>query len=149
MADLDDDELFFSNFSDASTATGDLGKLFFNQHDINPRPFLGINSVIQYAYERLTNAGTLGNFAIYGVKENYQSGKGCVATATCGPNSGSSEIVRTIYLAPAGATTVAATLPAGLVLLAKDEKVFFRVDASGADTSVWLLALSGYQYRGE
>lgn len=145
---LDDEDLLFSNaVAGSSTAFGDLAKYFFNSKNIEPNPFLGVRSVVNYMFERFTNAGTLSDVTIYAVKENYQSGKGCVATATCGPNSGSSEIVRVLFVQAAGATTAATTLPAGLELLAADEKVFVRVTASGADTSVWSLNLAGYQYR--
>lgn len=100
---------------------------------------------VQYFGEKLTNAGTLSAATCYAVKENYVQGRGCNSASDCGQGS---EDVRTIYTEAAGATTVLATslaeFPYGFY--AKDEKVFCRVTASGADTSAWELVISGFTF---
>jgi hypothetical protein len=100
---------------------------------------------VQFYGEKLTNAGTLSAATCYAVKENYISGLGCNSASDCGQGS---EDVRTIYTEAAGATTVQANslaeFPYGFY--ARDEKVFCRVTASAADTSVWELVISGFVY---
>ena len=87
-----------------------LGRVFFNSKGLAPNPFVGVAGTVLSASSRVTNGGTIGNFTLYGVTRVYGQGKGCVATATCGPNAGSSETARTIYLEAAGATTVRGAL---------------------------------------
>jgi hypothetical protein len=136
---LDDDDILLAKYGDARDLLG--------SRNVYPSGAFGdSNIVLQYAYEKITNAGTIGNFTIYAVEEHYGNGLGCVATATCGPNAGSYENARFLFQVAAGATTVAANTANVQFLLAKGEKVFFRVDSSGADTSVWLLSATGYSY---
>lgn len=145
---LDDEELLFSAANFTAGLPNQYARQAFNSKNINTKgAFDGVTSVVQYAEEKITNAGTVGTFTIYAVTEYYGSGKGCVATATCGPNSGSYEIARVLYASAGGATTVAANTPAGLFLLAEGEKVFYRLAASGADTSVWEHVITGFQFR--
>lgn len=137
-AGLDDDEIGFYDTSKGASA-------FIGDRDV-PRngAFDNINSVVQFARANVTNAGTVGDFTIYAVKETYITGRGCNAAGDCGQGS---EVVRTIAVFPAAtATEVTSSTAFPQGMLARGEKVFGRVDSSGADTSVWSLQMSGYVY---
>lgn len=135
---LDDEEIFFAN--DALGAQNSL-----NKRGVAQNPFANQYSFVQYASEKLTNAGTLSTFTCYAITENYKTGGGCNSSTNCGSGS---EVVRTIYSEAAGATTVkadsTAEFPNGF--FARDEKVFCRVTASGADSSAWELVISGFTF---
>lgn len=135
---LDDEEIMFWDAN-----AGALN--FLNNKGVPANPQANQYSFVQYVGEKLTNAGTLSDFIVYAVKQNYKTGGGCNAAGNCGAGS---ESVRIVYQEAAGATTVladsSAEFPYGF--FAKDEKVFARVTASGADTSVWLLTISGFTF---
>lgn len=135
---LDDDDLLLANNQDK------LGVQLLPGRDV-PKfgPFANTNTVIQYAFSSVTNAGTVGNYTIYGVKERYNSGEGCSSTG-CG--SGSEE-VRVIFVADAVTSGSGTNSTSGVqFLLASGEKVFVRVDSSAADTSARLQSITGYTY---
>lgn len=73
-----------------------LAKKFFTARDIIANPFADTEQVGYNFSSVVTNAGTIGLFTLRGVTRVYGSGKDCVAAATCGPNAGSSEVLRTI-----------------------------------------------------
>ncbi len=135
---LDDEEVFFGN-----DALGALNSM--TSKGLPANPFANQYSFVQYVGEKLTNAGTLSALTVYAVTENYGQGGGCNSSTDCGSGS---ETVRVVYTEAAGATTVIATslaeFPYGF--FAKGEKVFVRVTASGADTSAWELAISGFTF---
>jgi hypothetical protein len=114
-------------------------RAFFNNNQLPKNPFADRDSVLLYASVTPTNAGTIGNLIAYAVRENYVVG-----------GSGS-ETVRTMYL-EAGPATTATGLISEFVnaggLRARGEKVFVRLEASGADTSAITFLATGYhQYR--
>lgn len=131
---LDDDEVMFW---DASKGF----KYFGTEKGLAPNPRANEFSFIYAADLDVTNGGTVGDFNCYAVKENYGFG----ANDSVGFGS---ETVRTIIgplPAATGATSGTITvLPYGFY--AKEEKVFCRVDSSGADTSVWAGYISGYTF---
>jgi hypothetical protein len=110
-----------------------------------PNPNADKVTFVQYLGSKFTNAGTLSSLTCYAVKENYGQGGSCNSTTDCGQGS---ESVRTIYTEAHGATTVLTTslaeFPYGFY--AVDEKVFCRAALSAADTSVWEMVISGFQY---
>jgi len=134
---LDDDNLLFAKFGDARDLIG--------PRNVPARGAFGdTNIVVQYQRAVITNGGTVGDTTVYAVTENYVSGRGCNAAGDCGQGS---EVVRVIAVFPAATATEqtsSVAFPQGL--LASGEKVFQRVDSSGADTTVWSLQLSGYTY---
>jgi hypothetical protein len=97
--------------------------------------FADRDSVLLYAHENLTNAGTITNIEIHCTVENYKDG---------GTGSETDSI---IYLEAAGATTATGlvnefTNAGGLVC--RGGKLWMRVLASGADTSAQTLFVTGY-----
>lgn len=135
---LDDDNVLFADVNKGASAL------------IGPKnvpvngAFANTNSVVQFGRANITNAGTVGDYTVYAVKENYVSGRGCNSATDCGQGS---EEVRVIAVLPAATATEIVTstaFPQGM--LASGEKVFARVDSSGADTSVFSLQLSGFVY---
>lgn len=118
---------------------------FIGRDGLAKNPHAGIVTFVQYYGEKFTNAGTLSVSACYAAKSNYGVGGGCNAAGDCGTGS---ETVRTIYQEAAAATTVLGTslaeFPNGFY--ARDERVFCRVTMSAADTSVWEMVISGFQY---
>ena len=137
---LDDEEILFAQYADARSLFGGAG----SRNVPAKGAFSNTMSVVLNVYEKLTNAGTLSNFTVYGVKESYGSGGGCNSSTDCGSGS---EVVRVIAEKTAGTTTAAEDFSPELpFLIGKGEKVFVRITASGADTSAWLIAINGYQY---
>jgi len=135
---LDDDEISFYDQSKGASA-------FIGPRDVPKNgAFANTNSVVQLTRALITNAGTVGDLTIYAVKEVYGSGGGCNAAGDCGSGS---ETVRTVAVhAAATATEILLTEEFRDGFLASGEKVFGRIDSSGADTSVWSLQMSGYVY---
>jgi hypothetical protein len=134
---LDDDDLLFAQYGDARDLLGPRGVPATG-------PFGNSNIVIQYERAVVTNGGTVGDTTVYAISEVYGSGGGCNSSTDCGQGS---ETVRVIAVFPAASATEqtsSVAFPQGM--LASGEKVFVRIDSSGADTSVWSLQLSGFAY---
>lgn len=137
---LDDDEILVAQYQDARSLFGGAGSRNVPKNGA----FANTVTVLLNVYEKITNAGTVGNFIVYGVKENYGSGGGCNSSTDCGSGS---EVVREIAIKAGGATTVAEDFSPELPFIVADgEKVFVRLYASGADTSAIILTANGYQY---
>lgn len=141
---LDDTTIFLSAFSQATA-----GRDFFGSRQspsqLQKNPNAGNDTVLLYAQETITNAGTIGNFQAYCVVENYNRG----ASATAGAGSGS-ETVQTMYTEVGAATTakgeISEFLNAG-GLRCRDGKVVVTILASGADTSAVLVQAYGYRFQ--
>ena len=102
-------------------------------------PFRGRETVLLFAQENITNAGTVGNFVAYCVVEEYNPGTGT-----------GSETVTTLYQEAGGASTVLGKIDEFINaggLRCQDGKIVVRILASGADTSAVLLQAYGYQYQ--
>jgi hypothetical protein len=82
-----------------------LSSSFFGPRGLAVNPFEDTQQVLYSSSSQETNGGTIVNLTVYAVKRTYGSGKDCVATATCGPNAGSSETSRVLWIEAAGATT--------------------------------------------
>lgn len=135
---LDDEEVIMWDMNlGAKNAIGEKG--------LAANPNADEVTFVQYVGSKFTNAGTLSSLTCYAVKENYGQGGSCNSSTDCGQGS---EAVRTIYTEAHGATTVLtsslAEFPYGFY--AVDEKVFCRAALSGADTSVWEMVISGFNY---
>ena len=117
---------------------------FIGGRNVVPNPQADTDTLVQYVRATSTNAGTVGDVTVYAVKTNYGTGGGCNAALDCG--SGSEE-VRVVYI-DAHATTEEDTssteFPYGF--FASGEKILVRIDASGADTSVIGIQISGYTF---
>jgi len=136
---LDDDNLLFAQYGDGRDLFGP------NARNVPAKgAFANTNSVIQYQRALITNAGTVGDATVYAVEEVYGSGGGCNAADDCGSGSETVRVIAVFPAATATEQTSSVAFPQGM--LASGEKVFQRVDSSGADTSVWSLQLSGYTY---
>lgn len=131
---LDDDEVMFWDSSKGF-------RFFGTEKGLPSNPRANEYSFVYAADLDITNGGTVGDFNCYAVKENY-------GFATGDSVGAGSETVRTIIgPLPAATTATSGTitvLPYGFY--AKEEKVFCRVDSSGADTSVWAGYISGYTF---
>jgi hypothetical protein len=95
------------------------------------------DTVLLYASEKITNAGTITDFEVHCTVENYLDGQ-----------SLSSEVDNIIYLEPAGATTAIGKIDEFLNaggLACRGGKMWLRVLASGADTSAQQLLVTGYR----
>lgn len=131
---LDDDEVMFWNSADGWKFVG-------TEKGMPANPRANQYSYIYAADLDITNGGTVGDFNCYAVKENYGFG----ANDSVGNGS---EVVRTII----GPLPAASTATSGTVTVlaqgfyAKEEKVFCRVDSSGADTTVWAGYITGYVF---
>lgn len=98
-------------------------------------PFADHEQVLQYAHVKVTNLGTIGNYEVHCVVENYVDG------------STSTETDTVLYLEPGAASTVV-----GLVnefinaggLRCQGGKILFRALASGADTTAFEAFVTGY-----
>lgn len=109
---------------------------WINNNKLVPNPFFNTDSVLTYAHEKITNAGTITNFEVHCTVENYKDG------------GVSTETDRIIFLKAGGATTVAANIDefkdnGGLVC--SGGKLWVRLLASGADTSATEVFTYGYQ----
>jgi hypothetical protein len=100
-------------------------------------PFDGTDSVLLYADERITNAGTIGDFEIHCTVEKYLQ-------------SGGSEVDTIIYRETGAATTALGQanefLNAG-GLMCRDGKLWATILASGADSSAVAMAAYGYRFH--
>lgn len=135
---LDDDNVLFADVNKGASAL--IGPRNVPQNGA----FADSNAVVQYGRANVTNAGTVGDYTVYAVKEFYGSGRGCNSASDCGQGS---EEVRVIAVLPAASATEIVTSTAFRDgMLASGEKVFARVDSSGADTSVISMQLSGFVY---
>lgn len=83
-----------------------LSNTFFGPRGLAVNPFEDTQQVLYSGSSQETNGNTIVNLTVYAVKRTYGSGKDCVATATCGPNAGSSETRRVLWIEVAGASTV-------------------------------------------
>jgi len=133
-----DDNTVAANFSQADA---DLAKLYFsisgNKLAVNKNPFARQDSVLLYAAETITNAGTVGLFQAYCVVESYKDG------------GVSSETVRTLYSEAGAATTATGKIDEFTSiggLGCRDGKVLVRILASGADTSAVSLFATGFRF---
>lgn len=136
---LDDDDLLFAQYGTAKDLFG------VNSRNVPKNgAFADSNIVIQYERALLTNGGTVGDTTVYAVKENYGSGGGCNTTSDCGQGSEEVRVIAVFPAASATEQTSSVAFPQGM--LAQGEKVFVRVDSSGADTTVWSMQLSGFIY---
>lgn len=106
--------------------------------------FDNTNVVVQYARGNITNAGTVGDLTVYAVTERYGSGGGCNSSTDCGNGSEEVRVIAVFPIATATEVTSSVAFPQGM--LASGEKVFYRIDSSGADTSVWSIQMSGFTY---
>ena len=109
---------------------------WLNGQKLTKNPFADSDNILMWAYEVLTNAGTITNIEVHCTVENYIDG------------STSSEVDRTLYIEAAGATTAVGTVSefvnaGGLVC--RGGKLWMRVLASGADTSAQSMFLYGYR----
>lgn len=94
------------------------------------------DSVLLYAHENITNAGTITNTEVHCTVESYNPGQ-----------STGSEVDTVIYLEAAGATTATGKIDEFLNaggLVCRGGKLWIRVLASGADTSAETLFVTGY-----
>ena len=111
-------------------------RAFFNDNKLPAQGAFGNrDSVLLYAAETATNAGTIGDYIAYAVRERYPEG------------SNGSEDVRIMYQEVGGATTVLGKMDEFINaggLRGHNEKVFVRYYASGADTSAISMLVSGY-----
>lgn len=115
---------------DAFGSFGTAERLFLPKN-----PFNGQDTVLLYANETITNAGTIGNFTAYCVVEQYLA-------------SGGSETVTTLYAEAGAASTAQGQINEFLNaggLVCRDGKIVVRIAASGADTSA--VSMAGYGYR--
>jgi hypothetical protein len=133
---LDDDNVALFDTSKGASA-------FIGPKDLAKNPQAGINTVVQFVRAMVTNAGTVGDTTIYAVKENYITGGGCNSATDCGSGS---ETVRTVAVLPAVTATELVSTTYFPYFLANDERVFVRIDSSGADTTVWALNIMGFVY---
>lgn len=99
-------------------------------------PHAGSDSVLLYADERITNAGTIGDFEIHCTVESYLQ-------------SGGSEVDTILYRETGAATTALGQanefLNAG-GLMCRDGKLWATILASGADSSAVAMLAYGYRY---
>lgn len=105
------------------------------QKKLTRNPFNDTESVLLYAHEQITNAGTVGNVEIHCTVENYVDGKA------------SSEVDRIVYLEAGAATTVVGKIDEFINaggLHCQGGKLWMRLLASGADSSATLAFLTGY-----
>lgn len=117
---------------------------FIGSRDVAPNPQADTDALIQYIRSTSTNAGTVGDVTVYAVKSNYVTGRGCNAAGDCGQGS---EEVRTVYVDPHATTeedSSSTEFPNGF--FTSGERVIVRIDASGADTSVIGIQISGYTF---
>jgi hypothetical protein len=101
-----------------------------------PNPFADTDTVLLYAAEQITNAGTIGNVEVHCTVEAYKDG------------SKSTETDRVAFVKAAAATTVLGKVDEFLNnggLRCNGGKLWVRVLASGADTSVFFIYGTGYQ----
>jgi hypothetical protein len=101
-----------------------------------PNPWADSDNVLLYGTSNIANAGALGSYTVYGVKENYV------------PGGVSSEVVRVMFQKASAATGVTTTFNEFLNnggLRGRGEKVFVRVDGSGADDTAHTLLVTGYR----
>jgi hypothetical protein len=108
-----------------------------NGQRLPKNPNADTDTILLYASEKLTNAGTITDFEVHCTVENYLDGQ-----------TTSSEVDRIIYLEPAGATTVIGKIDEFLNaggLTCRGGKMWLRVLASGADTSAQQLIVTGYK----
>lgn len=99
-------------------------------------PFADSVNVLQYASIQVTNAGTIGDYEVHCVVENYLDG------------GKSSEVDNIIYKEAGAATTVVGKVDEFLNAGGLDcpgGKLLLRALASGADTSVFNGVLTGYR----
>jgi len=140
-SELDDDNIAFYNQALGASA-------FIGNRDLAKNPFADTTTLINFGRFLITNGGTVGDFTIYAVTDNYISGRGCNAAGDCGQGS---ETVRTVAVLPAATATevlLSTYFGSGLSngVLAQGERVFVRMDAD-ATSSVTLYSLSGYTFK--
>jgi hypothetical protein len=137
---LDDNTATF--FDDSLGASA-----FIGTRNVAKNPFADTDALIAWVRATSTNAGTVGDVTVSAVKSNYGSGGGCNSGTDCGSYS---EVVRTVVV-EAHATTeddnLSAEFPDGFFV--KGEKVIVRIDATGADTSVIGIQITGYTWPSE
>lgn len=109
---------------------------WINGPKLGKNPFADRDSVLLYAHENITNAGTVGNFEVHCTVESYNPG-----------STPGSEVDTVIYLEAGAATTVTGKIDEFLNaggLACRGGKLWVRLLASGADTSAQTLFVTGY-----
>lgn len=116
---------------------------FTDANKLIPNPWDGYRTFVTNIYERITNAGTIGQFDVQACRAEYT-----------GPSRKVSETCRSIFNVAGASTTNATSVnffagTPGYVVAEPGERVIVRIGASGAATSVVLLSGNGVMVRGK